>query len=82
MIHDTKEVTIYVETKPHPWPKDEITYEEVVHFEDPAYPGSGKTYSVKYKRGQGHKPEGVLAPGTSVKVKDGMIFSVSETGQS
>nr|WP_306919766.1 multiubiquitin domain-containing protein [Rhizobium mesoamericanum] len=32
--------------------------------------------------GQGNKPEGTLAPGASVKVKEGMIFSVSETGQS
>jgi len=82
MAQEKKEVTIYVETKPYPWPKDEITYEEVVRFEDPAYPGSGKTYSVKYKRGEGNKPEGVLNPGASAKVKDEMSFSVSETGQS
>jgi hypothetical protein len=40
------------------------------------------TYSVMYKRGHGNKPEGVLVPGAFVKVKEGMIFNVSETGQS
>jgi hypothetical protein len=40
------------------------------------------TYSVKYKKGPGERPEDTLAKGESVKVKDGMIFYVSETGQS
>jgi hypothetical protein len=37
---------------------------------------------VKYKNGHGNKPEGTLSPGGSVKIKDGMSFSVSPTGQS
>jgi hypothetical protein len=37
---------------------------------------------VKYKNGHGDRPEGVLSPGGSVKVKEGMIFSVSESGKS
>lgn len=78
-----KTVTIVVEGAPHEWPKGEISYAEVVTLEVPDYPNHPEiTYSVKYKRGQGEKPEGVLAPGASVKVKEGMIFSVSETGQS
>jgi hypothetical protein len=40
------------------------------------------TYAVKYTRGQGNKPEGILSPGGTVKVKEGMIFNVSDTGQS
>lgn len=40
------------------------------------------TYSVKYKKGVGEKPEGILSKGAYVKVKDGMVFNVSETGQS
>lgn len=80
---DTKTVTIIVEATPHEWPKGEITYAEVVTLEVPDYPQHPEIlYSVKYKNGHGHKPEGTLSPGGSVKVKDGMIFSVSETGQS
>lgn len=83
MGENTKAVTIIVEGSPHPWPKGEITFAEVVTLEVPNYAQHLEiTYSVKYKNGHGHKPEGVLAPGGSVKVKEGMIFSVSETGQS
>lgn len=81
---DEKLVTIYVEGAPHQWTKDEdITYAQVVTLEVPNYAQHPEiTYAVTYKRGQGNKPEGILAPGGSVKVKDGMIFNVSETGQS
>ena len=81
--HEEKNVTIYVEGTPHPWPKDEISYEAVVTLEEPDYANNANiTYSVTYKRGQGNKPEGTLVAGASVKIKDGMRFSVSETGQS
>lgn len=78
-----KLVTIYVESTPHLWPKGDITYEEVVTLEVPDYPQHPEiTYSVKYSRGQGNKPEGTLAPGGKTKVKEGMRFNVAETGQS
>ena len=83
MKEDKKTVTIIVEGTPHEWPKTEITYAEVVTLEVPDYAQHPEiTYSVKYKRGHGDKPEGILSPGGSVKVKEGMIFSVSPTGQS
>jgi len=81
MGSDKKIVTIIVEGTPHEWPKDEITYEEVITLEVPDY-SSDITYSVGFERGKGNKPEGSLSPGASVKVKEGMIFRVSETGQS
>lgn len=83
MPNEHEVVTIIVEGTPHRWPKGEITYEEVVKLEVPAYtPTSGVSYAVTYRRGHGEKPEGVLTPGTSVRVKEGMVFNVSETGQS
>ena len=83
MAHDPKTVTIVVEGTPHPWPKDDISYAEVVTLEVPDYAQHPEiTYSVTYKRGHGEKPEGILSPGGSVKVKDGMTFNVSPTGQS
>ena len=83
-IHmDKKLVTIVVNGTDHEWPKEDISYTDVVLF---AFPESKDhpeiTYSVKYTRGQGDKPEGVLPPGGTVKVKDGMNFRVTETGQS
>jgi hypothetical protein len=83
MKAEKKTVTIIVEGSPHEWPKDEIKYAEVVTLEVPDYAQHPEiTYSVKYTRGHGNKPEGVLAPGGSVLVKEGMVFNVSETGQS
>ena len=77
-------VTIIVEGTPHEVPRnEEISYAQVVTLEVPDYPEHPEiTYAVTYRNGHGDKPEGVLAPGASVKVKDGMIFNVSETGQS
>ena len=83
--HDEKTVTIYVESTPHEWPRnDDITYAQVVAFEFPDFAQHPEiNYSVTFERGQGNKPEGVLLPGgTPVKVKEGMIFHVSDTGQS
>jgi hypothetical protein len=78
-----KKVTIIVNARPYEVEKDDITYEEVVTFAFPDFPNHPeKNYSVKYKRGHGNKPEGILSPGGTVKVKDEMIFDVSETGQS
>lgn len=83
MVHPQKMVTIVVEGAPHKWPKDEISYAEVVTLEVPDYAQHPEiTYSVSYKNGHGNKPEGILVPGASVKAKEGMVFYVSETGQS
>jgi len=83
MTQATKTVSIIVEGTAHEWPKEEITYAQVVTLEVPDYAQHPEiTYSVKYTRGHGDKPEGILSPGGSVKVKDGMVFGVSPTGQS
>ena len=79
-----KTVTIVVDGTPYEVPKkDEITYAEVVTHAYPDYPQHPEiTYSVTYTRGHGNKPEGILSPGGSVKVKEGMSFVVNRTGQS
>ena len=83
MPSESKTVTIIVEGTSHEWPKGDITHAEVVTLEVPDYAQHPEiTYSVKYKRGHGNKPEGILVLGASVKVKEGMVFSVSPTGQS
>ena len=77
-----KLVTIIIDGTPHEVEKDEMTYVEIVTLADPTYPQHPETtYSVTYKRGHGNQ-EGTLSPGGTVKVKDGMVFNVSRTGQS
>ncbi len=83
MTAKTKIYKIVVEATMHEWTKATIAFEEVVALEFPNYlQNPNITYSVTYERGQGKKPEGVLVKGASVKVKEGMVFHVSETGQS
>ncbi len=78
-----KTVTIIVNGQAHEFPKTDITYDEVVALAF-ANPPTGPyiEISVTYRRGQGQKPEGTLAPGGEVKVKDGMIFNVTATDKS
>lgn len=81
--HAKTNVTIIVEGTPHQWEKKKISYAEVVTLEVPDYAHHPDiTYSVTFTNGPNNRPEGDLAKGESVKVKDGMIFNVSETGQS
>ena len=77
------EVTIIVEGTPHRWLKPTISHAEVVTLFDASYPQHPEiTYSVTFKKGPNHKPEGILSPGASIKVKDQMVFNVCATGQS
>jgi hypothetical protein len=78
-----KNITIIVNGTPHEWRLPEISYAQVVTLDVPDYPQHPEiTYSVKYKNGPSHKPEGTLSLGGTVKVKDGEAFTVSPTGQS
>lgn len=78
-----KEVTIIVNGEPHEVEKNEITYDYVVSLAFPDFPQHPeRTYSVTYERGHGNKPTGILSPGGTVNVKDGMRFKVKHTGQS
>jgi hypothetical protein len=84
MAEENKLVTIFVEGTPHEWPKHEtISFNQVVVWAYPDYsPSDGRTYTVTYEKGPHDKPEGQLVKGSSVKVKDGMTFNVSRTGES
>jgi hypothetical protein len=84
IAEDKKQVTIYVEGTPHPWLKhDEISFDQVAIWVYPDYsPTDGKAYTITYEKGDNEKPEGQLVKGSSIKVKDGMTFHVSRTGES
>ncbi len=83
VVGDHKSVTVIVEGTPHEWPEEYITYTQVVTLEVPDYSQHPEiTYAVRYKDGPRNKPEGTLSLGGSVKVREGMVFSVAETGQS
>lgn len=81
---DDKLVTIFVEGTPHEWPKDEkISFDQVAKFAFPDFsPSDGRVYTITFEKGDNAKPEGQLVKGSSVKVKNGMTFNVSRTGES
>jgi len=61
----------------------ELSYVDVVRlaFENAEF-GENIVYTVTYKRGPDHKPEGTMVEGDTVKVKPGMIFNVTRTDKS
>jgi len=82
-VEDHKTVTIIVEGTPHKWADEYISYEQVVTLEVPDYSQNPQiNYTVTFKGGPRGKPEGTLSKGGTVKVREGMTFSVSETGKS
>ncbi len=78
-----KQVMIIVNGTQKTVGKVDLSYDEVVHlaFETPPY-GENTLFSVSYVRGHGNKPEGILAPGGTLKVKEGMIIDVTATDKS
>lgn len=76
------QVTIIVNTRAHEWDKERITFEEVVKIAYPTPPGQDTVYTVSYTNGPKENSSGTLVKGESVKVKDGMIFSVTATNKS
>lgn len=74
--------SIIVNQDEHKWPKDDITYNDVValYLQD----GGSKSneYLIKYSEGPKVNPTGTLAPNGQVVVKNGMHFRVSGTGES
>lgn len=76
-------VEILVNGKPKEVEKGIVSFDTIVTlaFADYAQHPE-RTYSVTYKKGHGEKPEGILSPGSNVKVKNGMQFKVKHTGQS
>lgn len=88
LVHDEhfyseKETTIIVNTEEKLWNERRISYAQVTHLAFPTPPpGVVITYTVEYERGPHKNPEGSMTAGESVRVKNGMIFSVTETGRS
>lgn len=87
MSNDTpkgpKPVTIYINTRPHEVPKDDLSFAAIAEL---AYPGQtgGENifFTITYRRGAGNKPEGSLVEDETVEVKEGMTFNVVRTDKS
>lgn len=78
-----KGITIIVNGRQKVVTARELSFAEVVALAfDPLPTGENIVFTVTYRRGEGHKPEGTLVEGDTVKVKEGMIFNVTATDKS
>ncbi|MFA6417251.1 MAG: multiubiquitin domain-containing protein [Patescibacteria group bacterium] len=81
--HGKKEVTIIVNTREKKWSEKEISYKQVVILAfDVFSEDENVVYTVTFTRGEESRHEGSLVKGESVKVKEGMIFNVTQTNKS
>lgn len=83
MSNEDQTVTIVVNGQQKTVEKEDLAFDEVVALAfDPVPTGENMMFTITYRRGHGHKPEGTLTEGESVKVKEGMIFDVTATDKS
>ena len=73
-----KGVTIFINGRPREVTARELTFEQIVALAGLAG-GNDAVYTVVYTRGHGEKPAGSLVAGSSVKIKDEMVFDVTST---
>lgn len=79
--HD-KTFTITVNGRTRTVTDDEMSFEEAIALAFPDPPtGPQVMFTVAYRRAEGNK-SGTVTSGTSVKLKDGMIFDVTATDKS
>ena len=78
-----KDYTIVVNGRQKVVSARELSFSQIVAlaFDNPPS-GPNIVFTITYRRGEGHKPEGTLTEGESVKIKEGMIFNVTATDKS
>ena len=78
-----REITIYVNTRKKQEKKRHLTYGQVVALAfNPVPTGENIMFTITYRNGPKQNPEGELLPGGTVKIKNGMIFDVTQTNKS
>ncbi len=77
------EFSIIVNAREKVWSEANITFEQVVVLAFGNYDNDpNKGYTITYSRGWNSKPEGTMVKGSSVRVKNKMIFDVTATDKS
>lgn len=78
-----KEYSIIVNSRDKIWNKKKISYEEVVVLAFETYIDNGDMiYTITFSKGNNSNQEGSLVKDGITKVKDGMIFNVTQTNKS
>jgi hypothetical protein len=78
-----KVYTIIVNGRKKEVAMSELSFDQIVHLAfDPVPTGPNVLITVEYGHGPKANPQGTLLEGGTVKIKDGMVFSVSLTDKS
>lgn len=78
-----KEYILIVNTREKIWDKKEITYKEVIVLAYSSYSEDPNViYTITYSKGEGAHHHGTMVLGDSVKVKNGMVFNVTQSNKS
>jgi hypothetical protein len=81
--HTDRAVQIIVNGRKKEARGGEICFGELLSLAfDPVPTGDFICFTMTYRRGHGHKPEGTLSEGQCTKLKEGMIFNVTTTDKS
>jgi len=74
---------IIVNARPKEVTEDEQSFNQIVALAfNPVPSGPNIVFTVSYRKGPKENPEGTMAPGQTVEVKDGMVFDVTATDKS
>lgn len=80
---EKKEITIIVNGRKKEVTTTELSFDQVVALAfNPVPTGPNIMFTITYRAGPSQNREGSLLEGDTVKIKDGMIFNVTETDKS
>lgn len=80
--HD-KEFTIIVNGRKKEVPTKTLSFDQLVALAfNPVPVGPLVMFTITYRKGPHENPEGALTEGGTVRIKNGMIFDVTETNKS
>ena len=80
---EKKEITIIVNGRKKKVDTQELSFDQVVALAfNPVPTGPNIMFTVTYRHGPHANPHGNLLEGSTVKIKDGMIFNVTQTDKS
>jgi hypothetical protein len=78
-----KEFTIIVNGRKKEVTTKTLSFDQLVALAfNPVPVGPNVMFTITYRKGPHKNPEGTLIEGATVKIKDGMIFDVTETNKS
>lgn len=82
-FYSQKAITIIVNGQKKEAAETKLSFEEVVKYAFPALPtGDNVMFTVRYRHGPKENPSGTLLEGETVRIKNGMIFDVTQTVRS